>query len=486
MKKQLSSPFYLFLYPVFFVFHGFVQNFYFIPVVDSLLLTGIYCVSLFLLTLLFYIFYRKFQPSILLACFIISFNFFFGHLHDLLLEYFENTFLTKYVFILLIFLLLVILLAFLLKKSRDLSKINIYLNTLFILLIVIDIVSLSGKIFFSHKKEVVENFTTCDSCPKPDVYLILLDGYAGEEQLQYELNHNNTSFYDSLAARRFKTVNKSHSNYNYTPYSTASTLNMEYLDSSKATTNAGRKENKYVLEKIDKNQLISFFQQTGYDFFNYSVFKVNGQPPPVSNSFISSNSSLITANTFVGRFKKNVLPNIAGKLGLKQYAINLLYATNKDNKNNYNLTQKIANLTSSKPKIVYTHLMMPHHPYYYNEDGVLRKFESAGEIAMNDTAAYLSYLKYTNKEIIRLVDNILSKSASPPIIVLFSDHGFRYTLTDERKYVLSNLISIHLPSENYAPYNDSLSNVNLFRTILNNEFKQQLPLLENKIFRISF
>lgn len=486
MKKKLSYPFYLFLYPIFFVFHGFVQNFYFVTFVTGLQLTGLYLASLIIVTTFFYLLFKRIQPAALMASLIITFNFFFGYFHDFLITHFEKTFISKYIFVLFIFLIALVVFFFILKRAKDLSGITRYFNLLFTLLILIDAILLAGKTFFTSKEKTSNVYTVCNSCPKPDVYLILLDGYAGQEQLKDEFNYDNITFYNDLTTRHFKTIAKSHSNYNYTPYSTASTLNMEYLDSSNAGSNAGRRENKYVLDKIDQNNLVSFFSQNGYEFFNHSIFKVWGQAPPVSSSFINSNAGLITSNTFIARFKKNVLPNIADKLGLKSYMANLLNATNNNNKNSYKLTENAPELKSSKPKIVYTHLIMPHHPYYYNEKGELRKFSSANEIVMNDTAAYLSYLKYTNKEITHLVDAILSKSPSPPIIVLLSDHGFRYSLSDERKHVFSNLISLHIPSGNYAGYNDSLSNVNLFRVLLNNEFGQQLPLLEDKVFNISF
>lgn len=79
-----------------------------------------------------------------------------------------------------------------------------------------------------------------------------------------------------------------------------------------------------------------------------------------------------------------------------------------------------------------------------------------------------------------LIDHILKSSATPPVIVLMGDHGFRHFKEPVKfKYYFLNLASVHLPSKKYTGFSDSLTGVNIFRAILNTDFGQQLPYLKD-------
>jgi hypothetical protein len=64
--------------------------------------------------------------------------------------------------------------------------------------------------------------------------------------------------------------------------------------------------------------------------------------------------------------------------------------------------------------------------------------------------------------------------------MLLGDHGFREGVKkEEYNYVFMNLNAIYLPEKNYDGFYDSISNVNQFRVLLNNQFEQHLPLLKD-------
>jgi hypothetical protein len=230
-----------------------------------------------------------------------------------------------------------------------------------------------------------------------------------------------------------------------------------------------------------------FLKAHGYTVFNYSIFKVMGQAAPIGGSFVPANARLINDNTLTSRLRKEVFINIATKLNLKSYLKRSLYAAKRDNDKLYGLTVENARSATGLPKIIYTHFMMPHHPYYYNEYGVFRNFEELSKIPLSDTAAYLSYLKFTNQKILSLVDSILDHSEKPPVIVVMSDHGFRYfSGKDYNQFAFSNLLSIHLPGKDYSGIPDTMTNVNLFRTILNKTFHQTFPMLKDSSRVVEF
>jgi hypothetical protein len=185
--------------------------------------------------------------------------------------------------------------------------------------------------------------------------------------------------------------------------------------------------------------------------------------------------------------EKDVFINLATKLNFKPYLRKFIYATGKDNETVYNLTSQLRSTAKEKPKFVYTHLMMPHHPYYYKENGEPYSFQHLSGMPYSDTAAYVSYLKYTNRKVLQLIDSIIAHSSSPPLITLLSDHGFRYFREGSYgDYAFSNLLSVKLPSGNYSQFSDTMTNVNFFRAVMNSQFGTRLPLLKDSTSIIEF
>ena len=64
---------------------------------------------------------------------------------------------------------------------------------------------------------------------KPDVYYIILDAYASPETLKTQGNFDDKEFLDFLKSRGFYVVPKAASNYDRTPFSISSSLNMDYI-----------------------------------------------------------------------------------------------------------------------------------------------------------------------------------------------------------------------------------------------------------------
>ena len=95
-----TKPAFVYLLSIFFVLHGFRENFGFIPWIDALLLMAVYLLASVFLVSLFWLIYRNFLRAGLLAFFIMSFQFFFGTVHDNLKKIFEGSFMAKYSFVL--------------------------------------------------------------------------------------------------------------------------------------------------------------------------------------------------------------------------------------------------------------------------------------------------------------------------------------------------------------------------------------------------
>jgi hypothetical protein len=476
-------PVFLYLLPVFFVLHGCVENYDYIPLKDAVLLTGLYFGFSLLFALLGWLLYRNFTKANLAAFLIMAFHFFFGSLYDFAKKLAGDSFLTKYSFILPAALLFFIIAFIWIKKRKSgFSTTRFYLNALLLVLIVADVVMLAGKII-NHKQPsagLPAGFTACDTCSKPDIYFILADEYAGNTELKEQFGFDNSAFLDSLSQRHFRVINESHSNYNYTPFSMASILNMDYLPLSATNRNQSDLTNSYTT--IANNRLLRFLQYHRYQLYNYSIFDFEGQPGRRLEKFLPVRTRLITAQTFLSRAENSILFNVVTRFKSKAALRKLTYAYKENNEHIYALTQEQASRKSAQPKFVYTHLELPHYPYYYDKDGNEQPFDKLTEGNQTNKAAYAAYLQYSNTQLLKLVDHILQSSPNPPIIVLMGDHGFRHFTTPvSKKYYFNNLAAVYLPSGNYTKYPDSLTSVNLFRILLNTQYNQQLPLLKDSL-----
>jgi len=77
MKLNLKHPFFLYLLPLFFVFHGYTENYNYIPVKDATLLTGTYLGFALVFAGLFWLGYRVIINAALVSFLLMCFHFFF-------------------------------------------------------------------------------------------------------------------------------------------------------------------------------------------------------------------------------------------------------------------------------------------------------------------------------------------------------------------------------------------------------------------------
>ncbi len=476
---QLKDTGFLLLLPLFFVWHGFVENYSLVPLPDMLLLVLYYLLVCCLLSVVFYAVLRTWSKATLYSFLLLSIHFFFGAFHDTIKSFGDNSILAKYS-VLLTSVLVVAVAGFVyLKKSqRPFLRLRRYLTSALLLLILLDSFQFIRKwsgwdqgraepTSFSH--------ADCDTCSKPDVYWIVADEYAGSVALKEVFKWNNNGFEKSLEALGFKVVTNTVSNYNFTPFSIASTLNMSYLQVEKPGDIS--EEVSKVMSMIESNELTRFFAAQGYTIFNNSIFDLPEEPKKVVSSFLPDRTKYITAQTLLSRLDRDLYYHLIVTLKLEHFIKKLQYNNLKNNELLYRNT--IQTSTSDvTPKFSYTHLSLPHPPYYFNEHGQPNPPKLIFD--QHNKNIYLSYLKYSNGQLLNLVKQIIENSKRPPLIFLTSDHGFRM---GSKNYDFMNLCAVYAPSAMQTKYYNGMSAVNTFRIVLREQFNRQLPLLpDSSIF----
>ena len=200
------------------------------------------------------------------------------------------------------------------KRKKSLFIFTFYLNILLAILIIVDAGWLITKIPAAKEKKVfhpeAEGFTICDTCRKPDIFFIIPDQYAGYTSLKDVFDFDNADFENELKARGFYIAKKSISNYNFTPFSVASTLNMDLLSLKKGPQNYSTVG--YSYEVIRNSRVLKFLSSTGYRFYNCSIFDFDDQPAHKYAAFLPYGIKLVTAQTFTTTAERRFSPGYTG------------------------------------------------------------------------------------------------------------------------------------------------------------------------------
>jgi hypothetical protein len=481
-KKIKSSPFFLLLLVTFFCTHGFSQSFYYLTIKDvlSAALSAI-LVSAIVLICLWLSLKRDIMLASFLAFYCMVWYLFFGAIQDSLKLPFIFPFLSKYSVLLSFAFLFGISLKFLLNRIKHKwPTIAFYLNLLLVIYIGIDCYGLLRELQNQKIQSLnTINFNFEKVTQKPDLYIIVFDGYPNKKFLTKYLHYNNSGFNERLEGLGFAALN-TQSNYDVTFYSMSSFFNMQYIPQSSLKANEQNVGKR--LQEIQQGQLFTIAKQLGYEIENNSIFNIHNLASTANNNaFLNGGGALLTQKILVNRIKKDIWIDKDSRLVkilpfLGQFTFERYLLDNERTKNN--LLNSLQN-KKNKPVLSYTHLLMPHNPFFYDSAG--NKIAEVFENPKKSTAKhFVSYLQYTNKIVFELAKELVSKKPNA-LIVLMSDHGLRKL--DDIKIAeadkMENICFIYTPNNKDVYKNKTLTNVNILKQIFNTEFNQNIPLAKD-------
>jgi hypothetical protein len=470
------------------VLHGVLENFGFISFKDAAVLILYYLALTLLIAGIFWLLLRNKQHAAIITTAFMAFFFFYSPFMDFIKEKYPDSFFNKYTFLLSVIVITMVVIFIYLKRSNKVfPQLSLFLNELFITYILIDIGWLMVKVvnpplnplsIYSFAKE--KDTLTCKSCAKPNVYFLLFDEYASSLSLKEQFNFDNSPLDNFLLKEGFHINRQSNSNYNYTPFSMASVLNMSYIEGLKDPSHLVAQDFTNVNQLIRNNKVIKIFSSLGYQLKIYSIFDIAGYPAKAWQSFLPLKTRLITERTLAARLRKSTESLLIRRFNIKYFVVqnymNYLFSNEKFLK----LAAEEADQKNSSPKFVYAHFIMPHFPYIFDSLGHRKNDRQIYEdIQNNPPPAYLNYLQYTNRRIEELVEHIRQKDPNA-VILLCGDHGYRYPTNKPRPFShLQNLNAVYFPDQDYSKWGDKISFVNQFRIVFNKLFQFNYPLLKD-------
>ena len=321
----------------------------------------------------------------------------------------------------------------------------------------------------------------------PDVYYIIVDGYARADILQELYQFDNSAFLKALQNRGFMIAGESQSNYSQTAISIASSLNMEYLTSlPKTAPDRGQ-----LIGMIQNSRVGEIFEHLGYKTV---AFSSGYQPTEIIHAdYYFSSPKIARSHDLEALLLINSVANILIEQGWLDLPITR-YSTQQERISYiFNALSEEVPLIKG-PKWVFAHIIAPHPPFIFNQTGPIspdnfyilddgQKYRSG---IVDYPARYVNQLTYVNNQLLHTIDNILAKSTIPPVIIIQADHGagsyYDRSSVDNTciKERFSILNVIYLPKHDKTIFEDNISPVNTFPALLNAYFGTGLVLQENK------
>jgi hypothetical protein len=321
------------------------------------------------------------------------------------------------------------------------------------------------------------------------IYLLLFDEYASTASLKEYWGRDNSAFNSFLKTRGFFIAEKSRSNYCWTPFSMASLLNMDYFSAYRKSYNCVTDRDQMdAVIAMKKTRLTNILTQAGYTLKVHSVFEVADQPREEIPDIWITGKKLITVNTFYNMLVRDYLPYLKYRSTIKRdpyFRMPLFYRM--DDYNNEGVTAAVdqARTVTRQPKFVYVHFLMPHSTYYYDSTDHLMPMASVKAITHDQEPRFYWYnLLHTNKRIQQMTDTIIARDPKATVIVL-GDHGYRLTNeAGKHPEYFRNMCAIRFPDGDYRSVPETLTNVNVFRVVLNKVCGTNYPMLPDSTYTL--
>jgi hypothetical protein len=314
---------------------------------------------------------------------------------------------------------------------------------------------------------------------KPDIYYIILDTYARADTLKNIFGYDNSQFINILKSKGFYVAEKSHSNYSFTQLSLASSLNMGFINNLTKLLGKNSRDTSLPYQMISNNKVQKFLKANGYKFVHFST----GWGPTRRN--VQADIEYAYLPYVLDEFNRVLLESTALAPLIRPYV-----KSHARNRILYNFEKLKEVPEIPEPTFTFAHLIIPHQPYLFDRHGnpvYLGRFEMGGNV-WKYKKAYLDQLIYANKKVEEVVDAILRKSKTPPIIVIQSDHGPSSTrgwdnpsdrLLNERMGILN---AYYLPARGKRFLYQSITPVNSFRLIFNYYFGANYKPLKDESY----
>jgi hypothetical protein len=375
-------------------------------------------------------------------------------------------------------------------KLKNSSQVLYLVNIFSLVLLLIPLVQLSVFIFQSSNQQhqVTSTSIQLDQPlqpsiqPMPDIYYSVLDSHTRGDALLEDYYFDNSAYLGQLRHLGFYIAGCSRSNYDYTQGSIVAGLNMDYLTNLGPYLAQLNSEDIWVLLK--QSRVRRLLENIGYKTvaFDTGYEWSRLEDADIYLSLGTESYSMQEISPFEAMLIKStallILTDSQNQLLRTHFeGVNFPYSDHVSNQS-FILEQLPQISEDPDPTFTFVHLLVPHVPFVFTSDGsiVTDPLFYNGNLSWpaNDEhliLGYASQVEFIDRKLVEIVAEILSQSKTPPIIVIYGDHG----LLDQNRYEILN--AYYLPGDNLSNLYPTISPVNSFRLIFDTYFGTNFGLV---------
>lgn len=339
---------------------------------------------------------------------------------------------------------------------------------------------------------------------KPDIYYIVFDRYTNAETLKQQFNYDNSEFIKSLTDKGYTTNNDAYSNYPYTTMSISSTINAQYTkDLVSQFVDKDTQSLALYHNTIRESSVIKALKNAGYQYHSIgSTYGASDKAPLADVDYMSESKLNIFGKKKQLRgvesieFKKSPYYNFARYPISKWFPIKFSELDSIEYiQSQFKTLDTLAESEQQGGRVIFTHILNPHDPFYFNEDGSYSTNTGVDNVGKPIKDKYVGQVKFINSQIQTTLEKIDEHSGGNAVVILNSDEGpypqilnktfsnpnsadimakpgtsnpidMRTWSDDWLEMKFGILQSVHIPKATASDL-DNLSSVNLFRIVLN-------------------
>lgn len=249
-----------------------------------------------------------------------------------------------------------------------------------------------------------------------DIFYLVFDRYGSDEVLGEYMGIDNSSFTGALRERGFAVADDAVANYPTTAHSLSSSMNMNHLDSVVDRVGADSSDKRPLFQTITGPKVSKFLQARGYSYAHIG----NWYNPTAHDATAQINYHYDRRSEFTRvLIRTTLIQPFSTRFGFLSELDGRRVSHNQI-KFQLDAIRRAAELDG--PTFVFAHLLLPHLPYTFAADGSF--VAEAEEKTKGWKENYAEQLRFTNAEILALVDDLLAgPEESRPVVVLQADEG---------------------------------------------------------------
>jgi hypothetical protein len=262
----------------------------------------------------------------------------------------------------------------------------------------------------------------------PDIYIVLLDGYPGDDAATLEPGFDGEAFPAALEGRGFDVERHARSNYLTTRLTVPTMLADQHIDA------AAELDRPYGNQAADARRLREFgdngvvyetVRQAGYETITVTspsahlglrrVDRVVDSPGP--NEF----DRVLLTGTAIGPILNGLDPDLFAAVARGQI------------QSAFSSAESVAAEPHARPRFVWVHVLAPHEPLLFHGDGTPMTNAQALQTTVVDRsnpgirraliADTFDYARFVAARTEQMLDRMLATANPESVIVVFSDHG---------------------------------------------------------------